>query len=305
MQGLSALNRTLKVRQAGALAGMALAAAFLALMLALKPATPVMVEASSLTQTATEGQAIFEQKCKACHTIGAGKLVGPDLQGVTARRDRQWLVEFISGPDKMFAAKDPTALQLLAENNNIQMPNLGLAAAEVDSLLAFFETQTGAGSAPQPAAPQPAAPLPAGDPDRGRQIFTGGLALAGGGTSCIACHTVSGAAALGGGALGPDLTHVVQRYGGQAGMASTLASLPFPTMQGIFAAHPLSPAEQADLLAFLVQADQQPATPVLKQPILWPMWAAGGAGLIVLFGILAIYWPRQRRSMGQILRSEK
>ncbi len=25
--------------------------------------------------------------CKACHTIGGGKLIGPDLKGVTERRD--------------------------------------------------------------------------------------------------------------------------------------------------------------------------------------------------------------------------
>ena len=35
-------------------------------------------------QTADQGQQIFQLKCTSCHTIGGGKLVGPDLQG----RDR-------------------------------------------------------------------------------------------------------------------------------------------------------------------------------------------------------------------------
>lgn len=39
------------------------------------------------------GQALYEQRgCPACHTLGAGSLVGPDLRGVTERRDRDWLV---------------------------------------------------------------------------------------------------------------------------------------------------------------------------------------------------------------------
>ena len=60
-------------------------------------------------QTAAQGEAIFNQKCTGCHTIGKGRLVGPDLEGVTARRSQDWLVQFISSPDKMIAAKDPRA----------------------------------------------------------------------------------------------------------------------------------------------------------------------------------------------------
>ena len=38
-------------------------------------------------QSVEEGRAIFDLKCKACHTVGSGDLVGPDLEGVTGRRD--------------------------------------------------------------------------------------------------------------------------------------------------------------------------------------------------------------------------
>jgi len=41
-----------------------------------------------------DGQQLF-QVCSACHTIGKGKLIGPDLQGVTDRLDRDWLKSFI------------------------------------------------------------------------------------------------------------------------------------------------------------------------------------------------------------------
>ena len=37
------------------------------------------------------GMTTFDEKCSACHTIGSGPLVGPDLAGVTVVRDHEWL----------------------------------------------------------------------------------------------------------------------------------------------------------------------------------------------------------------------
>lgn len=56
-----------------------------------------------------DGGALFKAKCSACHTIGGGRLVGPDLQGVTATRDRNWLMGFITAPDQVIAKGDPVA----------------------------------------------------------------------------------------------------------------------------------------------------------------------------------------------------
>src|SRR5581483_6674649 len=47
---------------------------------------------------ADDGQAIFTSKCAACHTIGKGKTVGPDLKGVTSKESHDWLVKWISSP---------------------------------------------------------------------------------------------------------------------------------------------------------------------------------------------------------------
>ena len=49
-----------------------------------------------------KGKDLFTAKgCNGCHKIGGGKLVGPDLKGVTGRRDKQWIVKMILRPDLM------------------------------------------------------------------------------------------------------------------------------------------------------------------------------------------------------------
>ena len=49
--------------------------------------------------TITEpGQYIFATHCSACHTIGQGDRIGPDLLGVTQHRDQAWLKHFIAAP---------------------------------------------------------------------------------------------------------------------------------------------------------------------------------------------------------------
>ena len=38
--------------------------------------------------------------------------MGPDLKGVTARRDRAWLIRYLVAPDVLRAKKDPVAVEL-------------------------------------------------------------------------------------------------------------------------------------------------------------------------------------------------
>lgn len=261
------------------------------------------VQAAPLRQDAVTGEQMFKAKCAACHTIGGGKLVGPDLKGVTTLRDQAWLKQFIAAPDKVLGSGDPIATQLLAESNNVPMPNLGLSAAEVENLLAYLAAQDGAaGSTAGMAQPTPAAPapMPVGDATQGARLFSGQARLQAGGTPCIACHSVEGNAALGGGALGPDLTQVHTRYGGNAGLAAALAGLPFPSMQSIFATKALTPDEQADLLAFFAAADQGAAPRTLPNLLIALGAGAGLAG--ALFVGMAFFWPRQRLSIAQRLR---
>jgi protein SCO1/2 len=88
------------------------------------------------------GQALFVKACSSCHTIGQGDHVGPDLQGVTSRRDRAWLSQFLQTPNLMRAKKDPIAVALSAKFPGVLMPNLGLSETDVGDLLAYLDVRT-------------------------------------------------------------------------------------------------------------------------------------------------------------------
>ena len=86
-------------------------------------------------------QYTFESRCASCHAIGGGDRIGPDLRGVTGRRDPAWLARYIREPDKMLAEGDPTAVMLFTKHKQVIMPNLGLDEEDVTLLIAFLKAQ--------------------------------------------------------------------------------------------------------------------------------------------------------------------
>jgi protein SCO1/2 len=61
------------------------------------------------------GEYLFASRCSACHSLGQGDKMGPDLLGVTARRERSWLLRYIQVPDQVLASGDPIAKALNRE----------------------------------------------------------------------------------------------------------------------------------------------------------------------------------------------
>ncbi len=238
-----------------------------------------------------EGKTLFQEKCSGCHTVGGGRLVGPDLKGVTTTRSHEWLEHFISAPDRVIAGGDPAATQLLKEFGGVPMPNLGLSEEQVDALLAFLA----AGALPKAAAPTVPTETAAGDPRRGAALFSGTVPLGRGGAPCLACHSVSGVAPLGGGSLGPDLTGARDRLGA-AGLSSVLATLPFPTMRPVYQNRPLTPTEREDLAAFFRAAAGR--RPVDNAKWITVLAVAGTAFLLILAGLI---WRKRLRSVRRAL----
>jgi protein SCO1/2 len=84
------------------------------------------------------GEALFAKACSACHSIGHGDRIGPDLKDVALRRSKDWLTRFIMTPDIMRATKDPVTLELMAKYKNVRMPNIGLADTDTADLLSYI-----------------------------------------------------------------------------------------------------------------------------------------------------------------------
>lgn len=103
------------------------------------------VQARPLVQG--RGEILFQSRCAACHTVGHGDRLGPDLRGVTARRDRRWLTRYIAEPDKVLAEGDLIATRLFRQYNQIRMPNLGLGGEDVAALLGYLELDSQASGA--------------------------------------------------------------------------------------------------------------------------------------------------------------
>jgi mono/diheme cytochrome c family protein len=242
--------------------------------------------AASQDALVAQGKQLFEQKCSGCHGLGSGdRPTGPDLAGITQRAEHDWLARFIREPDKVLASGDPAASALMAKYH-MAMPNLGLDADEVEALLAYLA----APGEPAPAeAPAATSAGPSGDPARGAALFVGGVAMANGGAPCLGCHGLGGAGLgkAGGANYGPDLTTMYRDYGSD-GVASVLADLSFPSMEPIFAKHPLTAQEQADLSAFLAQVDAE-AAPQIAAPIAWQVVVV----VVAFFVLIAVLgWRR-------------
>lgn len=249
----------------------------------MRPARPLLfacallagaaIAAGSAAAATDQGKAVFDGLCAGCHTVGGGKKVGPDLAGLPDRVDRAWAEKFILAPQDVIASGDPTAKKLVAEYG-MAMPDVGVTDAQIGPLLAFLGFQAGPAPKPTPSpTPTPApAPAPRGDAERGKHLFTGAERLSDGGPACLSCHSVAGVGALGGGALGPDLTGAYKKYGGAQGLTSALTAMTFPTMAPIFTGKPLTVTERADLVAFLA------AAPTKER-------AAGAAGKLIVLSV--------------------
>lgn len=92
------------------------------------------------------GESLFRTRCSSCHAVGGNNAtlarLGPNLFGVTDRRDRAWLKRWIMEPDVMLAEKDPIAMPLFEAFNKVPMPNMRIEDEGAEDLLAYLEEET-------------------------------------------------------------------------------------------------------------------------------------------------------------------
>jgi mono/diheme cytochrome c family protein len=153
-------------------------------------------------------------------------------------------------------------------------------------LLALPLALTLAGTAPAAAAP--AAP---GNPRHGEALFVGSARLAAGGAPCLGCHGIAGHGLERAASFGPDLSSAHQQYGAE-GLDGLLEDVVFPSMAPLYRGHAVTPAERADLVAFLAEASGAPPA------ALGGGFAAGVAGAAVAFLGLVVVIGRRGGARG-------
>ncbi len=245
---------------------------------------------------AQEAPDFFRQNCVSCHTIGGGRLTGPDLKNVTQRKDRQWLIEFLQGPQAMMDKGDPYALKLQQEARGVVMPTIsGMSPARAQALLAMIDAESKLAKSQFAGFQISDRPFTAYDVAQGRAIFEGARRLANGGPACISCHTVRGVGALGGGRLAPDLTRVFERLQGRKNMSVWLFAPATPTMGTVFKLQALKPEEILPLVAFFEDAARRGGQDDSAARLNFFLLGLGGAAMALV--AMDAAWKRRFRSV--------
>lgn len=94
------------------------------------------------TSYAQEAEQLFKTNCASCHTIGKGKLVGPDLQNVHSRNDEQWMLKWVKSSQSLVKAGDEKAIKLFNDNNKIPMPDVVINDDQIKVVLAYIKTKS-------------------------------------------------------------------------------------------------------------------------------------------------------------------
>ncbi|MCR4373793.1 MAG: cytochrome c [Acidobacteria bacterium] len=260
----------------------------------------VLLAASASPAAAQDTAVYFKQNCASCHTIGGGRLVGPDLKDVATRRDRAWLVEFILAPSDVIARADPYALQLQQEARGVVMPTLTtLDRILVGRILDLIGAESVLPKSQFAGIQISERPFTGQDINLGRALFRGDRRLSGGGPSCISCHTIRGIGGLGGGQLGPDLTRVYERLLGRKALATWLNAPPTPTMRGVFAQAGIADGEVFALVAHFEHAARQGGQDNRGGLLEFLLLGVGGAvvGLIALTSAWRNRFTNVRRTL--------
>ncbi len=190
------------------------------------PAASARASASASASAADPLAERFVSQCSGCHTIGGGKLKGPDL-------------------DKALGWSESSLSLAIGK----MQKNVGpLAEADVKGYAALLRSpDVRARVARERArvAAELAAKLAPPDAGIGRALFFGKTAFANGGLACAACHRVAGD----GGSLGPELTRLATKLDA-VGMTSALEQTNFAVMRDAYREHPVTQQEAVHLAAF-------------------------------------------------------
>ncbi len=255
---------------------------------------------------AQDGEQLFQQ-CKACHTIGQGKLLGPDLLNISKKRDATWLKNFIKSSQTLIKIGDAQAVEIYEEYNKLLMVDYNLPDSDINAIIKYIDSfntadskgESTTSSADSLAAVKNAEYLASIDTDentsKGKALFQGKRKFKNGGASCVSCHHVNSKEIVQGGLLAKDLTHCFSTIGGLAGIKGIIDFPPYPAMKDAYENANLTDEENIQIQVFLMHADENnnasesSVSDLIKQGII---------GVIILLVLIFVIWfKRKKRSV--------
>jgi mono/diheme cytochrome c family protein len=248
----------------------------------------------SLAFAQSEGQTLFQSSCMACHTIGKGRLVGPDLADIHTRRSEKWIVDFVTSSQSLVKSGDKQAVAIFEEYNKMVMPDQPLSVAQIKSIIAYIRGESSGDAAVT--APKVSITLTESNSEDvalGQDLFQGKIRFHGGGPACNSCHHVKNDAVIGGGVLAKELTTVFSRLN-EPGVSAILGSPPFPVMKEAYKDKALTEEEVRALVAFLQYADkehfyQQPRDYGVR------LFYTGLGGAVIVFVFFGLVGRRRKK----------
>lgn len=257
----------------------------------------------AISAMAQESADFFRTNCMSCHTIGGGRLTGPDLKNVSSRKDRAWLSRFVMDPKAVIDAGDPYAVELLTASRGVTMPTLpGMTRQRAEALLYLIDAESKLEKSQFAGFQISDRPFTSADVERGKRLFLGLEALKNSGPGCISCHSVNGIGGFGGGTLAPELTTVFERYQGRKTLSTWLSAPATPAMLSVFKKQPIDPEEVLALTAYfqslLSRSPEDPSTARLNFILI------GLVGAVVVLGFFDVVWNKRFRSVRRVLVRE-
>lgn len=259
---------------------------------------------SLISLKAQTGEETFKSTCAACHRIGGGKLVGPDLIGISTKRNEAWLIKWIKSSQAFINSGDADAIAVFAANDRIPMPDQYLSDAKIKDVIKYIDDRSATTEISATAtAPNtvPQEPIKSSDSASaevvllGQHIFEGDVRLTNGGPSCIICHNIATHRIIPGGLLAKDLTTVFSRMGGDAGITAILNAPPFPAMTEAFKNKPITKDEIFAITSFLNTVQNESGTQLAT--ITSPLLKYGFAGFAIWVCIILVLWHNKKWNM--------
>lgn len=242
----------------------------------------------SISSLAFDAPSYFESKCSSCHTVGQGDDVGPDLKGVTQKREQEWIIRFVQESQSLVQEGDPIAVELFNKFRKKKMPDHDLSAQEVIALFQYIDSGAQGAAKKEFKSVVEATVL---DQKLGQEYFLGTKKFSNGAPACLSCHSAGNVGALSGGILGPNLTNAYSSFGDK-GLSKVLTNVSFPTMQPIYSKHQLNEEEVFQVKSFLYKVDREEN---INDGSTKKFLFLGLIGFLLVLGLFDLMWRSRRK----------